>query len=32
MSMTKELQFTITIDAPRQTVWKTMLEPASYKE
>jgi uncharacterized protein YndB with AHSA1/START domain len=32
MSMTKELQFTVTIDAPRQKVWKTMLEPASYKE
>jgi uncharacterized protein YndB with AHSA1/START domain len=32
MSTTRELRFTITIDAPRQKVWQTMLEPASYRE
>jgi uncharacterized protein YndB with AHSA1/START domain len=32
MTPTKQLHFTITIDAPRPQVWKTMLEPASYRE
>jgi uncharacterized protein YndB with AHSA1/START domain len=32
MSMTKQLQYTVTIGAPRQKVWKSMLEPASYTE
>lgn len=30
--MTRALQYTATIDAPRQKVWKTMLEPATYNE
>ena len=32
MSMSNELHFTITIDAPRSKVWQTMFAPASYKE
>jgi uncharacterized protein YndB with AHSA1/START domain len=32
MTPTKQLHYTITIDAPRQRVWKTMLEPESYQQ
>jgi uncharacterized protein YndB with AHSA1/START domain len=32
MQAPKELHYTITIDAPRQKVWQTMIGPESYKE